>query len=288
MTKIQAAYRRGGLAEVIPICRKRLAATIYPGTMPQPQKQPSRTTPPVVPVPVPTVAPEKADSVTYEKAIAFFEPRKPGYVTLSEAVRPYVQREGTILDVGANIGYFTKVLAETLDFHGTAHLFEPIPHLAELARKTAATFDFDARVHEFGLSDEAAEVEIFIAASGNLGWNTMISERRTTDMTAVNIVVKPYRDAGIDAVPCFVKIDVEGAEYKVLGGMLDAIEGWQPRPPILCEIGWGAQGHPEWGRELEVFDRLRSLGYHAVDLSHDPVVLEDLAKTTDIIFVPNN
>jgi FkbM family methyltransferase len=231
------------------------------------------------------VAPVLSDARTvgYADALAWFELRKPTYLRLVRAIAPFVDRDGTILDVGANMGYFTKTLGEELGFRGNAHLFEPVPNLAQLCRETVLTLPFKTEVHEFGLSDEDGSFDIFVAADGNLGWNTMIAEK-SHGMAAVKIAVRSFDNAGIAEVPTFVKIDVEGAESKVLRGMLGALERWPSRPTILCEIGWG-QDHPQWQQELDVFRALQGIGYTALDLSHNPVEIESLVKTTDLIFV---
>ncbi len=227
----------------------------------------------------------RADTVSYRDAFDWFEKHRPTYERLARAVAPYVDPNGTVLDIGANIGYFTKVLGEALGLTGTVHLFEPVPNLAALCRITVAELPFEAVVHEYGLSDEDAEIEIFTARGGNLGWNTIIAER-AKGMAASRIQVRKFQPEELGgAIPSFVKIDVEGAESRVLGGMLDAIKNWSPRPTILCEIGWG-QRHPQWQEELAVFTRVLDLGYQVIDLTGEPLDITKLTKTTDVIFVP--
>jgi FkbM family methyltransferase len=284
VTAVRSALDTGGTSELIRLSRKWLASKIYPGTLPQPTRPASA--PKKLPSPLKaTVNRPSATSVNHADALAWFESRRPIYDRLSKAVAPYVDRDGVIFDIGANIGYFTKILAGATDFHGTVHLFEPIPNLAELCRITLLDAPFEKHVHEFGLSDEGASVDIFVAASGNLGWNTIVAEKAATGMKALQIQVRTFESAGIGVTPTFIKIDVEGAEYKVLRGMLAALERWSPRPVILCEIGWG-QGHPAWEQELDVFRSLEMLGYRVHDLDHRPMIIADLKSTTDVIFVP--
>jgi len=71
----------------------------------------------------------------------------------------------------------------------------------------------------------------------------------------------------------------------VLGGMLESIARWDPKPTILCEVSWG-KSHPNWARELEVFRKLEALGYTAVDLNRRPVAVSEISETSDIIFLP--
>ena len=215
----------------------------------------------------------------------WFARRRPGYLRLINAVRPYLAPEATIFDVGANIGYFTLVLAEETGFRGKAYLFEPVPNLAKLCRKTLESARFDAEICEYGLGDEDGEIDIYLAADGNLGWNTMIAKKASKGMMPVRIKVRKFDTCGIDAVPSFIKVDVEGAEYRVFRGMMGSLAKWPKKPVILCEIGWGT-AHPEWNEELAVFDELVRLGYSTRTLEGAALDVRTIAKTTDILFLP--
>jgi len=259
--------------------RRRLAAAVAPPVGPPvvavATAPPAATAPPVA----------RATDVSSVDAVAWFDRRLPTYRRLAAAAGPFVEQDGVIFDIGANIGYFTTVLAETTGFRGRAHLFEPLPHLVDLCRERMATYDLDAEIHGFGLSDEDTDVDLYVASSGNLGWNTIVAEKANATMVATRIEVRRFDTCGIADRPSFVKIDVEGAEYKVLTGMLEALERWSPRPAILCEIGWGKQ-HPAWADELEVFAQLGKLGYTTTDLAGSPIDLTTLTRTTDVLFVP--
>ena len=78
-------------------------------------------------------------------------PRTSGSQT---PLAPHLDQEGVLFDIGANIGYFTKVLGERTGFRGAVHLFEPIPHLARMSPAHACRRAvYAVSVHQFGLSD---------------------------------------------------------------------------------------------------------------------------------------
>ena len=124
-----------------------------------------------------------------------------------------------------------------------------------------------------------------VAGNGNIGWNTLITASADADMKKITVPVKTFDTSGVTVTPTFIKIDVEGAEYKVLAGMATALRNWTPRPTILCEVGWG-RNHPDWSAELAAFDGLANLGYRFVDLDGHSITIADLDCTTDVLCLP--
>lgn len=275
---VLSALREGGPRELVTRTRSWGARALEPGAMPLPRADRPVATPP---------APKaNAVNVRFAQATKFFEQRHANYEALADAIKPHLPPDGVLFDIGANIGYFSMVVGNRTGFRGAAHLFEPIPHLAQFCFRSLTDVDFTVAVHQYGLSDADGEVDIFIDTLGNFGWNTMIGER-AQNMTPQRILVRRFDGIGLTVVPSVIKIDVEGAEYLVLRGLLPSLRTWDKRPPILCEIGWGAAGHPAWQEELAVFAELTELGYRATSLEGEPVVLEEINKTCDVLFLPS-
>jgi FkbM family methyltransferase len=270
-----SALREGGPRGLVTRTRSWGARTLDPGTSPAPVEAPA----------APAGPRANAANVRFAQATRFFEQRHANYEALADAIKPHLPADGVLFDIGANIGYFSMVVGKRTGFRGAAHLFEPIPHLAQFCFRSLTDVDFSVAVHQYGLSDADGEVDIFIDTLGNFGWNTMIGER-AQNMTPQRILVRRFDGIGLTVVPSVIKIDVEGAEYLVLRGLLPALRSWDKRPPILCEIGWGATGHPAWDQELAVFGELLELGYRATTLEGEPVVLEEVNKTCDVMFLP--
>jgi FkbM family methyltransferase len=225
---------------------------------------------------------------TYEEALRWFEHRKPDYDNLITVSATYVDPTGVFLDIGANIGYFSLLLTKKVNFAGSAFLFEPIPNLAAHCRKTFEEAAFSVQVVECALSDQDGEVEIFSSGDGNIGWNTLVAGKATPGMNKVLVPSRRFDSLGFAETPSFVKIDVEGAEHRVLRGMMESLRKWSPRPVILCEVGWG-KTHPEWEAELRVFRELESLGYSFHELEgKNRLDISSLDGTTDILCLPNS
>ena len=224
-------------------------------------------------------------SVTHKEAMKWFKHRKAGYEELVSAVTPYLNQDSIIFDVGANVGYFSFMLAKKIDFNGSIYLFEPLPNLAKLCEETFQGTSYETKVFNYGLSNEDSEQDIFVSSNGNIGWNTLVQSKASEDMEKVRIQLKEFENCQLDAIPTFIKIDVEGAEYLVLRGMLDSFKKWAHLPVILCEVGWG-NSHPNWDEEIEVFKQLREIGYSICDLNGLEIDETSLTSTTDVLMIP--
>ncbi len=188
-----------------------------------------------------------------------------------------------VLDVGCNIGVFID------------HFLTQIPNVNILAFEPVKAYynhcltkykdHSNIYFENAALSDMEGNGEIYVA-SKNIGWNTMISEatdedNRETRQQIKTICFDRYYDyTGLSQNEVkfdFVKIDVEGYEYKVLQGMKNFLR--EQKPAILCEIGWG-KGHPHWDEELQAFEYLYSIGYSR---EHEEEI-QNLSCTKDFLF----
>lgn len=232
-----------------------------------------------------TESKHSAMSVNHKEAMKWFEHRKAGYEELISAITPYIIQDSVIFDIGANVGYFSFLLAEKTDFKGSIYLFEPLPNLASICEETFRDSPYEAKVFNYGLSDNDSEEDIFVASNGNLGWNTIVQSKASDDMEKVRIKLKKFENSEVNSIPTFIKIDVEGAEYLVLRGMLESFRKWKTLPVILCEVGWG-NTHPNWDEELEVFNELKKIGYSICDLNGLEIDEKSLTSTTDVLMIP--
>lgn len=194
-------------------------------------------------------------------------------------VLPYLAYNSVFIDVGANLGTFTENLTKKKPGI-SAHLFEPVPEYYNFCVKKF-TGNKKIVVNKLALSNEKGEVDLWIDKE-NLGWNTMIEEQRTYMMDKISVQAKTFDDyvkehklKKIDVI----KIDVEGAEFKVLMGMRKTLKSLVKKPVIFVEVGWGSIEHPNWDKEVKSFEWLFANGYQRFNYNN-------LQKTTDIAILP--
>jgi FkbM family methyltransferase len=177
-------------------------------------------------------------------------------------------RDGDVFyDVGANVGLYS-VLAATAASDVTVVAFEPHPTNADVLRRNAALNGQDPIVMELALLNESSEDRLEEVNDGEAGEG---KHRLTSTDAPSTLAIRSeradsLRESGEIPAPDVVKIDVEGAEQRVLEGMASTLASDPPRT-IYCEI------HRERvqsydGDAEEIRHLLRSHGY-------DLEVLED-------------
>lgn len=149
-------------------------------------------------------------------------------------------REGdTVLDIGANIGWFTLVAAKHIGSTGTIYSFEPRPETAKMLAKTIAMNRLNSivRFYEYALSDFNGELLINWGSNTDNPGGSFVTRNASYQQTG--LVTARVRAARLDDIlpdiaPNLIKIDVEGAEPLVFSGAVNALR--RRKPVILSEL----------------------------------------------------
>jgi FkbM family methyltransferase len=149
-----------------------------------------------------------------------------------------------VFDVGANIGLYTFLAAARLQGCGAVHAFEPNPEVFSwLTRNADRNCLAHLRLAQLALSDSDEEEASFFLPKNRAWTNGSLIEGFTDQ--AEPLVIETMRfdryclKFAIGKVD-LVKIDVEGAELKVLAGMGELLHKW--KPDIICEVLEGYTG----------------------------------------------
>ena len=166
----------------------------------------------------------------------------------------------TVLDVGANVGYFALLAAHLGGARSRVFAFEPNPAMAALLRESI-------------LLNPGATIEVVPAACGDRGATTTLSVSTDRHNTGLSTIARALpTGAPIDVSmtrldsfcadralsPDLVKIDVEGAELAVLRGAEGLLAGDDPPAHVICEVWAQTRG--------EVLDWMATHGYAAHDI----------------------
>jgi len=174
----------------------------------------------------------------------------------------HMKPDGLFLDIGANAGYFSLLVARHFP-QARVVAFEPNPPIADLLAASIEDNHLEEWIslYRLAVSDKAATLQ-FSVDPANSG-HSRLSQQPDLDTISVEAVTLdawlPSRQA--DRPISLVKIDVEGAEHGVLRGMRQLL--LTHRPPLVVE---GYDNHlREFGDSLPALRQwLANLGYREV------------------------
>lgn len=201
-----------------------------------------------------------------------------GYMeyTNSEFFNWHVREGDVCWDVGANIGYFTLLMAARTRSSGRVDAFEPFPPVYEKLERNIALNNFtwvnpvsraasdqngtmQFVLPEFGISPYASErTQTMLQDCGGVGYLKMQEQEGVqtvdVDVTTLDEYAAETNLQRLDVM----KMDIEGAELTALKGMQNTIETM--RPVIAIEYNYGTSKRA--GHSVQEVDQaLNDLGY---------------------------
>jgi len=186
----------------------------------------------------------------------------PEYESLEyNFVKEKIKKGDVILDVGANIGYYTISCAKIVGNTGKIFSFEPEPENFKLLEKNVKVNHYDNVVlNNVAVSDKNGTVNLYLSKIRGGMHRIYPSHFCTEDYVKTNLIclddyfsTNPLREK-----ISFVKIDVEGSELGVLKGMKTILPN--KRLIILLEFVPGCL--KEFGSDpKDVIELLRSYNF---------------------------
>lgn len=175
---------------------------------------------------------------------------------VQQALAERLHSGATLYDVGGHRGYFAGLALVGVGEKGRVVVFEPLPDNAELIRKALGS---SIAVHEVAVADEDGRA--------SLHWQPLASTaiasldpaeiKAGQEIEVQTIRLDSFWDADSGAPPDVIKVDVEGAEGRVLNGAERLLTEVRPR--------WLIEVHSE-GQDAEVRALLEQNGYELIQL----------------------
>lgn len=140
-----------------------------------------------------------------------------------------LDRKMVFVDVGANVGYFSVIAAPLVGPQGSVHSFEADPVCFARLQQNVSPYPW-ACILQAAVGDQPGESVFFRSNDPQeSGWGTILSceeERERISVPAVTLdgVLTNRKLQRLD----LIKLDVEGAEYRVLRGAERTIAAFRP------------------------------------------------------------
>jgi FkbM family methyltransferase len=154
-----------------------------------------------------------------------------GERTCEADVTPYFEKAlrnaGVVVDAGANIGWYTLLSASRVERGGRVISFEPDEtNFAYLAKSVSDNAFTNVKLMKAALSDEVGSATLHLSPiSSNPGMHSIAFEFATRSITVPTTTLdKAAFDEEIRMIDV-LKVDVEGAEPRVLRGGISLLRG---------------------------------------------------------------
>jgi FkbM family methyltransferase len=146
---------------------------------------------------------------------------------LTKIIENQVKEGDTVFDIGAHIGYYTLKLARKVGPSGKVYAFEAHPdNYAILKRNVEANGYKNVHICNKAVSDSNGRIKLFFGKERSAHHSTLKNEYCNDEGTEIDSVrlddfLSPF--IGEEKVN-FIKIDIEGGEFKALRGMENLIK----------------------------------------------------------------
>lgn len=169
-----------------------------------------------------------------------------------QAIEDFLPLDGVFVDIGANIGAYTLWAASLMNSKGRILAIEADPKNHELLKKNISLNSLDPSIitENVGVSDREEILPFFRNSQSNAGANSFFESSdgevyKELQLLPLTDLLQKHDVGRID----FLKIDIEGFEFKVLSGFFDEIRK-QNKPQllpkyVLVEINEGPRAKEE-------------------------------------------
>lgn len=197
-----------------------------------------------------------------------------------------------VVDLGANIGYYTIILGSIVGPTGRVYSFEPMPDMFETLNLSIQINGFEDRIvaHNVAISDRDGSIPMFYNPTKvvNYGAQIAVGQEGPPGARLIDVPTGRLCDFIQDPTIHVLKIDVEGAEPLAIGGSLEWLE--KRHPIILSEINVKQLESVSRQTPADYINLLSSIGYKGHILGNDgslgPVVdPQEISDVVNVVFV---
>jgi FkbM family methyltransferase len=156
----------------------------------------------------------------------------------------------TVVEVGANIGYYALFESRLVGPGGKVIAIEPVPKNVEgLRRNVRNNGRINIEVHQLAIADRNGTLPMYLSARSN--WHSLLpTPSAQTCMVPVSTLDDFLFSAPPDSVD-LIRMDVEGYEIEIVKGMQRVLSVYDPY--LLIEI------HPDLVGSQAIIDYLHTL-----------------------------
>jgi len=209
----------------------------------------------------------------------------------TKVVRRVLSSGMTVIDIGANLGYYALLEASLVGEEGQVYALEPVPENFEMLSKNIEVNDYkNVKAYCKAISSKSDVAEMALTHGSNWGSlfdttaetaSDYISQRMrklTRQTTKVNAVtLDEFLSAeGVNRVN-FIRMDIEGYEVEAVKGMINTLRNTPPPIKLFFEIHNKFFDSPE-STVGPMLEHLLDLGFEPKLIVLPNMVLEGISR----------
>ena len=167
-----------------------------------------------------------------------------------------IKKGDIVLDIGANIGYYTLLFAQLVGNTGKVYAFEPDPRNYQLIEKNIEINNFtNVVLVKKAVCAKSGNTTLYLMESS--AHNTLRKDHpQTIDKIDIDLISLDDYFKTLSIIPDFIKMDIEGNEINALKGMSDILQSNKTK--IMIE--WGPTKLAKKMMDICHMDNLKFLG----------------------------
>jgi FkbM family methyltransferase len=136
-------------------------------------------------------------------------------------MKKLIKKGDVILDIGANVGFYSNFFSNQTGTSGKVHCFEPDKKNFHYLTKTTKGKN-NVVLNQKAVSDQNGTIELYESDTLNIDHRTYKPELYKNSCKVDTITIDNY--IGGNYLVNFIKLDIQGAEFNALKGMKNTLE----------------------------------------------------------------
>lgn len=199
----------------------------------------------------------------------------------TQIVKNEIKKNDIVLDIGANIGYYTLIFAQLVGNSGKVYSFEPDPTNFKILKKNIFVNKHKNVVLENkAVSNKEGNLKLYLSTENN-GMHRIYPSKwckESIDIHSIKIDSYFENEQKID----FIKLDIEGAEFDALIGMKSLIH---KNKDLTIFIEFVPTSLKEYGTNPEdILDFFINEGFKIFRINNNTGIKESISKEELLYF----
>ncbi len=154
----------------------------------------------------------------YKSMYAMFKKQQDAFEI--ELLKKHIKKGDTVLDIGANIGFYATILSDIVGEKGKIHCFEPDATNFNHLKKTTANHK-NIIINNKAVGPKTEMIKIYTSKELNVDHRTYKPEEYDQEIEIAAVSIDDYlKGTKVD----FIKMDIQGFEIEAIKGMKETFK----------------------------------------------------------------